>query len=321
LHHLHASGPADALAAIDQALAPWIDARFRAARQTGEREPFEARAFDALFDLMAAAPPPARAGAAPPAPPEAGAPEPASPAARPEAGVPPAPSDAATARPHAATLPDAPTAPADAEAPPGGGVAPPGGAPPDVGAGPAGGAPSSELPDGVTPAPRPARRRTPDRYKIVIRADLDALVRGAVAGDETCEIAGVGPIAVTAVRDLLGDAALHLVLTKGTAVANVTHLGRGPTAAQRIALLWQAPQCTRLGCPRRAHLQIDHRKPWAQCRITELANLDSLCRHDHDVKTRNNWALVAGTGRRPMVPPSHPDHPARAGKEVADQPP
>ncbi|MBA2496557.1 MAG: HNH endonuclease [Acidimicrobiia bacterium] len=158
------------------------------------------------------------------------------------------------------------------------------------------------------PAP-PARRRTPDRYKIVVRADLDALVRGTVAGDETCEIAGVGPVAVTAIRDLLGQATLHLVLTKGSAVANVTHLGRGPAAAQRIALLWQAPTCTRLGCPRRAHLQIDHRTPWADCHVTELANLDPLCGADHALKTRRGWALVSGTGRRPMVPPDHPDHP------------
>jgi hypothetical protein len=27
------------------------------------------------------------------------------------------------------------------------------------------------------------------------------------------------------------------------------------------------------------------------------------------VKTHHGWALVEGTGRRPMVPPGHPDHP------------
>jgi BarA-like signal transduction histidine kinase len=38
-------------------------------------------------------------------------------------------------------------------------------------------------------------------------------------------------------RDLLGESIVKLVITNGVDVANVTHLGRGPTAAQRIALL------------------------------------------------------------------------------------
>lgn len=285
LHHLHASGPAAVLAAVDRALAPWIDARFRTARQAGERETFEARAFDALVDLADAAPaPPSCATAHHPA----GA--------------------SATRAPTAPAAGTAPTSPAPSTSPPPPPPSGPAAAPDDARTSPAVAA-RAPVPGGA-PATAPARRRTPDRYKIVIRADLEALVRGTVAGDETCEIAGIGPITVSAVRDLLGTAALHLVLTKGTAVANVTHLGRGPTAAQRIALLWQAPACTRQGCARTAHLEVDHRTPWAVCHTTELANLDPLCHHDHALKTRKHWSLVAGSGRRPMVPPGHPDHPA-----------
>jgi len=154
------------------------------------------------------------------------------------------------------------------------------------------------------------RQRT--RYRAIVRVDLDALLRGSLDGDQTCEIAGLGPIPVAIARQLLGESTLHLVLTRGTDVANVTYLGRGPNAAQRIALLWQAPGCTRLGCPRHAHLQIDHRTPWNQQPVTQLANLDPLCHHDHQLKTHHGWALTDGTGKRPLVPPDHPDHPNRA---------
>jgi len=101
-----------------------------------------------------------------------------------------------------------------------------------------------------TTAPQPPTRRSDPRYLALLRVDLTALHRGRVTGDELCEIAGVGPIPVTVARDLLGDAVLKLVITRGIDVATVTHLGRGPTAAQRIALAWTSPHCSGLGCPR-----------------------------------------------------------------------
>jgi hypothetical protein len=50
---------------------------------------------------------------------------------------------------------------------------------------------------------------------------------------------------------------LKLVITTGVDVADVTHLGRGPTAAQRAALLWANPTCSVHGCqrPGRRHMQ------------------------------------------------------------------
>ncbi|MFN8052929.1 MAG: hypothetical protein U0Q22_15900 [Acidimicrobiales bacterium] len=90
--------------------------------------------------------------------------------------------------------------------------------------------------DGVSPA----ATRTTESIKrlMVIRVDLAALVRGAVGGDEVCEIDGLGPIPVTEARLLMGECILKAVVTNGVAVANVTHLGRGPTVAQKIAMLW-----------------------------------------------------------------------------------
>ena len=158
-------------------------------------------------------------------------------------------------------------------------------------------------------APEEGRRRNPT-YLALLRVDLEALVRGAVEGEERCEITGIGPVPVRVARELLGDAVLKLVVTKGVDVANVTHLGRGPTAAQRVALLWTSPTCSVEGC-NGVRVQIDHRIPWATTRHTRLDESDPLCKPHHDRKTHEGWALVEGTGKRPFVPPDDPRHPSR----------
>jgi hypothetical protein len=157
------------------------------------------------------------------------------------------------------------------------------------------------------PAPRLPGRLNP-RYLALLRVDVQALHRGRVAGDELCEIRGVGPVPVSVAEGLLGRSVLHLVIARGVDVLNVTHLGRGPTAAQKIALAWASPGCTAQGCWR-TRTENDHREPWAQTRHTRLDELDPLCAHHHDLKTRSGWALVEGTGKRPMVPPDDPRHP------------
>jgi len=102
------------------------------------------------------------------------------------------------------------------------------------------------------------RRRDPVRNLAVLRLDLEALVRGHVTPGEACEIAGLGPISVDTAREVLSESILELVLTDGVDVRNVTHLGRGPTTAQKVALLWERPVCARQGCGRRARLEYDH---------------------------------------------------------------
>jgi hypothetical protein len=152
-------------------------------------------------------------------------------------------------------------------------------------------------------------KRSKPRYLGLIRADIEALERGAVEGEEVCEIVGIGPVPVRTARELLGDAILKLVITKGIDVANVVHLGRGPTAAQRIALLWQQPKCSNIACSSTL-TQADHRDPWAENHETVLGNLDQLCgAHCHPLKTNQGWSLVDGKGRREFVPPSDPRHP------------
>ena len=162
------------------------------------------------------------------------------------------------------------------------------------------------------PAPEPdGKQRVPKPWcTALLHVPFEALVRGAVEGEETCEIVGVGPVPISTARHLLGESILKLVITKGVDVANVVHLGRGPTAAQRVALLWTSPKCSNIECSR-MRVEIDHNRPWAETKHTVLDNLDPLCGHDHDLKTNHGWSLVEGTGRRAFVGPDDPRHPRK----------
>jgi hypothetical protein len=155
---------------------------------------------------------------------------------------------------------------------------------------------------------------------ILARVDVAAILRGHTLAGETCDIDGLGPVPVAALRELLPQAAIDLIVTNGVDVFNVTHLGRRANARQQVVLHWLGGRCSRLGCPATRHLQIDHRDPYANIKITEVTNLDWLCPDDHGLKTHHGWALVAGTGRRPMVPPDHPHHPRNTTDPPADPP-
>ena len=58
-------------------------------------------------------------------------------------------------------------------------------------------------------------KRTPAKDLGLIRVDYETLVRGAVDGEEICEIRGLGPIPVRIARALLGEAILKLVDHQG----------------------------------------------------------------------------------------------------------
>jgi hypothetical protein len=145
--------------------------------------------------------------------------------------------------------------------------------------------------------------------KIIVRVDHAALVRGRVQGDEVCEIAGIGPIPVSVVRAWMHDAFVAALLTKGTDIASVVHLGRRFTALQRTAQDWRDPECAVLGCHRSARLERDHRDDWAHTHQTTVDSSDRLCPIHHRQKTLEGWMLEPGTGKRRFLPPHHPDHP------------
>jgi len=96
-------------------------------------------------------------------------------------------------------------------------------------------------------------------------------------------------------------------------VVNVTHLGRGPTDAQKVAVLFRQPVCIVEGC-NRSRLEFDHRTPWAQTHHTRVDDLQGPCHFHHRQKTLYGWELAVGTGKRPMVPPDDPRHPHNQNK-------
>lgn len=148
------------------------------------------------------------------------------------------------------------------------------------------------------------------RAKILVRVDQATLLRGRTEGAETCAIAGVGPVPVATVRELWPDAVVKLVVTNGVDVVNVTHLGRRATDAIESAMQWQSGgACSNVRCDNDRFVEVDHRLGWTNVHRTRLDELDPLCRSCHAHKSRDNWQLVRGSGRRRFVPPGDPDHP------------
>jgi len=139
--------------------------------------------------------------------------------------------------------------------------------------------------------------------KVIVRIDHTALVRGHTIPGETIEVAGLGPISVNTARELMHDAFLAAVITKGHDVCTAAHLGRTPTAYQRTALEAQHSCCTNLGCNGTIGIQIDHREPWADTHHTPTDGLDPLCPHCHRLKTHHGFQLEPGTGRRRLLTP------------------
>ncbi|MFP5325945.1 MAG: hypothetical protein ACLGHT_00510, partial [Acidimicrobiia bacterium] len=160
------------------------------------------------------------------------------------------------------------------------------------------------------------RIRKPVPSKVIVRVDWTSLMRGHAIAGETCEIAGVGEVPVSLVREWLasGDPFVAVILTEGVDVISVAHLGRKPTAVQRSALEWLSTGCDVAGCDNSVGIEVDHVDDWAKTRQTRLSRLRWLCSHHHDLKTHDGWVLVEGPGKQPMVPPDDPRHPKNRPK-------
>jgi hypothetical protein len=163
--------------------------------------------------------------------------------------------------------------------------------------------------DGVPPDSD--RLPLPRASRVLVRVDFDALLRGYPVDGEVCEIAGVGPVPVSAVRRMIasGNAILTALASHGQAVMGVANVRRRPNRAQQAVLAWAQPGCAVQGCGRKARLERDHRVPWADSKVTLVEHLDLLCQHHHRLKTYENWALASGSGKRAFVPPDDPRHP------------
>ncbi|AXV05816.1 hypothetical protein DVS28_a1116 [Euzebya pacifica] len=164
------------------------------------------------------------------------------------------------------------------------------------------------------PVPTPATKgpRTGRQTKVIIRVDGSALVRGEVEDGETCEIAGIGPVALSAVREQIPDAHITYVITNAQDVT-VAHLGRQVTAHQRTALEARGYQCEVPGCTADHLLEIDHITGWALTKQTRLSDLAWLCTTHHRQKSRRHYRLLGPPGQRTWT--------TQTGVEISRDPP
>ena len=151
---------------------------------------------------------------------------------------------------------------------------------------------------------------------VQVRVDLAALRRGSVAGGETCEIPGVGPVPVRTARELLGDAWVDLVVSDGVDVTTICRMGRSLPSALRTALVERDRGCVVPGCDVTKGLEIDHwRVDHAAGGPLSMDNLARLCRSHHYLKTHQGFVLVGGPGplavRATRAPQGPPDPPAQ----------
>jgi 5-methylcytosine-specific restriction endonuclease McrA len=134
------------------------------------------------------------------------------------------------------------------------------------------------------------------RATVQVRVDHSALVRGHTERGEVCEIPGVGPIPVAAARRLASDSIITAVVSEGSDVTAVAHLGRTIPARVRTALEARDPTCVVPRCGIRRGLEIDHRVPFAEGGPTTLSNLARLCSWHHYQKTHRGYRLGGGPG-------------------------
>jgi hypothetical protein len=123
--------------------------------------------------------------------------------------------------------------------------------------------------------------RVKSNVKIIIRVDASALRRGEVESGEMCEIPGVGPVPVPTARDLLGEAALAVVITDGVDVKNVTHIKRRTRAHQRTALEFWGIRCDVKGCDSTDFVDVHHTFEFARSHRTRLDELRTPCKFHH----------------------------------------
>ncbi|MBV8692319.1 MAG: DUF222 domain-containing protein, partial [Actinobacteria bacterium] len=156
-------------------------------------------------------------------------------------------------------------------------------------------------------ASRSTGTRRPGPPKVIVRVDLDALLRGVVEEGETCELVGYGPIAVSAVEEMIASGAIVCAVgTKACDLVTVVHLKRRPTAVMETALQWLYPTCAVEGCGQVGRLQRDHRDDWSKTKQTFFLGLDLLCPSTTGSRRRRtgSWcgARASGHSWRPMTP-------------------
>ena len=166
--------------------------------------------------------------------------------------------------------------------------------------------------DGAAPTTGKPRGRAKTRPHVVAHVDATSLVSGATAPGERCEIAGVGPVPVAHVRELLGDAMLTILVEDGRDVRTFARPGRKKVTALTHLLDARDTVCTITGCNRAQRLEHDHRVPVSDGGDTAADNLEGLCRPHHRHKTEGWKVADHPDGRRTLDPPPGTRHTAAA---------
>jgi hypothetical protein len=131
----------------------------------------------------------------------------------------------------------------------------------------------------------------PPACTVMVRVDLDCLLRGAAHPGELCEIDGQGPIPAPMARDLMNDSYLRLIFHRSGDIRSIFHFNRTINRTLRTALVCRDTTCVVPGCGARTRLEIDHVIPVTDHGPTTLDNLALLCHHHHFLKTYEGWTL------------------------------
>jgi hypothetical protein len=131
----------------------------------------------------------------------------------------------------------------------------------------------------------------PPSCSVMVRVDLDALLRGTVRPGEVCEIDNQGPVPVAMARDMANDSFLRFVFHQAGDIRAISHFGRTINRHLRTALAHRDRCCVVPGCGVSYGLEIDHIQEFARGGPTELANLALVCHHHHYLKTYEGWTL------------------------------
>ena len=147
------------------------------------------------------------------------------------------------------------------------------------------------------------RARSWPKTMILVHVAYEALVRGSVEDGEVCEIKGIGPIPVEAVRRLGTDAILRVLVTKGAQPMAVTPGKRTIPRALRLLIEARDRHCAIKGCDVQWS-EIDHNLDFSLLGPTDLENCAGLCRTHHGLKTYLGFRRVRDEdGDWILVPP------------------
>lgn len=143
----------------------------------------------------------------------------------------------------------------------------------------------------------------PPLREVVVHADAAVLADDAAAGQAYLE--GGPALHPSRVRRMLCEATVVTMLERDREVLGVGRARRGPTRAQRRALLRRDGGCARPGCTetRIERLHAHHMRHWLFGGGTDLDNLVLLCDVDHGLVHDDDLVMHRRGGRLVVVTP------------------